>query len=504
MNLKKNYAFDKIILLSAVVWYVLTAYFSTGYYHADEHYQIVEFAAYKEGKVSANGLPWEFKAQIRPATQVIMAYGIFEVAEKVGLNDPYTKAFMLRLITALLAVSVIFSFARHFKKLVLPDYRNLFLLLSFFIWFLPSLNVRFSSEIWAGLIFMQVLVVADKEKRKQNDFVIIGLLSGLAFLFRYQISIAIFGVLLWLLIIKKEKITGLLILVLSGSAVVLAGTLIDYWFYGEFVIVPWNYLNINLLEGKATEFGTSPWYYYFYYVFRFAFFPFGSIIILSFLFFVLKKPRNIIVWAVVPFVFVHMLIGHKELRFLFPLINLVPLMVVYAIQQIRWDKMRRGWRRSILIMGVLLGLINIMALLVASIKPAGRGDMEITRQIWQMKGDENVDLLYYRDSNPYDPWNGIMAGYYLPSGMHFKRIRAPKEIEEVLLKSSDKCLLVLRAKDALDKEMAGSIAELRLCKLGQSIPEWLIPFLKIYGGYHTKGIYYLYAPESLPPDKKGA
>jgi hypothetical protein len=31
-----------------------------------------------------------------------------------------------------------------------------------------------------------------------------------------------------------------------------------------------------------------------------------------------------------------------------------------------------------------------------------------------------------------------------------------------------------------------------------------MPFLKIYGGYHTEEIYYLYAPESLPPDKKGA
>jgi hypothetical protein len=177
-------------------------------------------------------------------------------------------------------------------------------------------------------------------------------------------------------------------------------------------------------------------------------------------------------------------------------------MIVYTIQEIRWDKIGGGWRRSILVAGILLGLINITALLVASVKPAGMGDMEIIRQIGKIKGDENIDLLYYKDSNPYDPWNGLMAGFYLPSGMHFKRIYAPEEVDE-LVSGSDNYLLVLRAEDALNKEMADKIAKLGFYKVGQSIPEWLMPFLKIYGGYHTEGIYYLYATEGLPFDKKG-
>ncbi|HSW29364.1 MAG TPA: hypothetical protein VLH75_07700 [Longimicrobiales bacterium] len=33
----------------------------------------------------------------------------------------------------------------------------------------------------------------------------------------------------------------------------------DAWFLGEGVLAPWNDFRVNLLEGKAACFGTSPW-----------------------------------------------------------------------------------------------------------------------------------------------------------------------------------------------------------------------------------------------------
>ena len=41
--------FKHAILLAAFIWYAFTAYFSMGYYHADEHYQIIEFAGSIDG-----------------------------------------------------------------------------------------------------------------------------------------------------------------------------------------------------------------------------------------------------------------------------------------------------------------------------------------------------------------------------------------------------------------------------------------------------------------------
>jgi len=482
-------------LIIALIWYVFTAYFSTGYNHADEHYQIIEFAAYKQGAVPANGLAWEFKSQMRPATQVAIAYTVFSLAERAGINDPYAKAFILRLITALLAVAVICFFTRSYNRLILPEYRRLFLILSFFIWFLPFLNVRFSSETWAGLMLLPLVALAGKEKKRPKDFIWMGILAGLSFLFRYQMAVVVLGILIWLSIIKKERVQNMLVLVLSGLLVILAGTFIDYWFYGHFVLVPWNYVKLNLLAGKASEFGTAPWYYYFYYVFRFAFFPVGIIIILSFLILIIKKFRSVFVWTVLPFVLVHSLIPHKELRFLFPLINLVAVMIVLAIQEIKWREINAKWKKPLLIIGVLLGLINLSALVVASVKPAGIGRINITKRIQQIQGNNTVNLITYESSNPYDPWVGGMARFYLPSGVHFKHIESLSKLDSTLLESNDRNLLVLKVKDVKEPGVSNRISYLGFKKVDQSIPESLILPLQIYGGFKAEDVLILYSAE---------
>ena len=46
---------------------------------------------------------------------------------------------------------------------------------------------------------------------------------------------------------------------LAGMAFPLAlGLAVDAWGYGSFEVVPWRYLDVNLVEGKAASFGTSP------------------------------------------------------------------------------------------------------------------------------------------------------------------------------------------------------------------------------------------------------
>ena len=59
--------YERYFFLTALVVYIVAAWFSTGFYHGDEHYQLIEFAAYKMGTVSPEGLAWEFTARVRPA-----------------------------------------------------------------------------------------------------------------------------------------------------------------------------------------------------------------------------------------------------------------------------------------------------------------------------------------------------------------------------------------------------------------------------------------------------
>src|SRR3954466_14998143 len=94
--------FERIILLMAMLWYSMTAYFSVGYYHPDEHYQIIEFAGILDGTNTAQDLAWEYKAQIRPSLQPIICYSIFKICDFFNITNSYDKGFVLRLITGLL------------------------------------------------------------------------------------------------------------------------------------------------------------------------------------------------------------------------------------------------------------------------------------------------------------------------------------------------------------------------------------------------------------------
>lgn len=61
--------FQKNIKIAAFITFMITAFFSVGHLQSDEHFQVLKFAQYKLGKISANDLPWEFGEKMRPSIQ---------------------------------------------------------------------------------------------------------------------------------------------------------------------------------------------------------------------------------------------------------------------------------------------------------------------------------------------------------------------------------------------------------------------------------------------------
>lgn len=53
--------------------FFITAWKSDGYYHADEHYQLIEFAGKILGTHQPEELAWEYNARLRPALQPTIA-----------------------------------------------------------------------------------------------------------------------------------------------------------------------------------------------------------------------------------------------------------------------------------------------------------------------------------------------------------------------------------------------------------------------------------------------
>jgi phosphatidylinositol glycan class B len=485
--------YERYFFLAAFALCIIAAWFSTGYYHGDEHYSIIEFAAFKMGHVSQQELTWYFGARIRPALQPFMAFIIFKWLAVFSIVDPYIQTFILRLLTALVALLSIRYFTRTCSYFIHPGYHKAFLYLSYFLWFLPLVNVRFLSETWSGIMLLNALAILLSTSLHGNRNFLAGGLLGLSFLFRYQSSFLVLGLLLWLCVIKREKIMSLLKLLISVLAMVLLGIILDFWLYGEFTLTAWNYFYINLVEDVASGFGTEVWWNYFYSIFRFGFFPIGILIILAFLLLIIKKPGNVFVWTLLPFFVIHSIIAHKELRFMFPVVNLVPIVLLLAYQELKWDprKWRRPGRIAIQTVAWTILTINSIAAITVSLKPSDGGLNHITQYIRKHHGDESIRLISYNHSNPYGP-SGLMASFYMEKDMEDIRLGSLEELCDSLLVDEKVNLLVLKREDATTEPALDFITGKNAAKVVQGIPAWMEPLMTLYGGVRIREILELY------------
>ena len=373
--------FEQTVFVIAIIWYTITAWFSSGYIHLDEQYQIIEFAGYINGWNNANELAWEFSSQIRSSIQPFLCASFFKFCEWINVTNPFHQAFVLRLITALFSVLSIRFFINSFRNIVTHKFWRIFVILSYFIWFLPYINVRFSSETWSELFLLLAIGIHIRNAKKAINYWYFGVSLGFAFIFRFQAGIAIATIGCW--VVFKERISPKLIGMtsLGFGLVFILGIVLEYFFYGNWTFTSWNYLRVNLIEGVASSFGVSPFYYYIQEIYKRAFTPFGIIVLATTIYAIIKKRNQLVTWVVLVFIIVHSMIGHKEVRFIFPIINLLPVFVIWFLEGM--DSLNpRMIKSKIFKIGVLFLIgINAIGLVISSTTPPSSGRIETAKQI---------------------------------------------------------------------------------------------------------------------------
>ena len=380
--------------------YLITAINSKGFYHWDEHYQIIEFASYKLGKTPEKELAWEFKSQIRPAFQPAITCFAFKIFGKVGFSSPFMNVMFLRLISSILSfITLLFVSIVLIKKY--PDKIFLILIITFSLWFLPFIGARYSSETMSGIFLTAGICTILFLQKSKLSYILAGTLLGISFLFRFQSGIVIASTMLWLLFINKSTFKQLMFIVFPVLIVFCIGILIDKWFYGNWTITSFKYLYTTLFQENAPDFGISPWYYYLSSITIDGFLPVGILLIVICLLYFITNIKSLISWVLIPFILIHCFIGHKELRFLFPIVFLLPFVISYFLLEF---KLSSKLACSFIFIFLVL---NLVPMIVMAFRPANK---EIADLEYMNKRKIN-ETFYYVIDNP-----ALIYGYYsLPS-----------------------------------------------------------------------------------------
>ncbi|MEO5969667.1 MAG: hypothetical protein ABIQ95_07040 [Bdellovibrionia bacterium] len=483
-GLKKDASWANFViqcLALAFILHLIAAVRSAGFYHVDEHFQIVEFMNYKLGRSPAVDLPLEYGQLMRPWLMSAIFAGMTQIWKVLGSENPFGWAMGYRLFcaglgfisTALLVLSCYRWFPLQEGRKV--QWRTYAVLALSLIWFLPALHARHSSENVSGSVFfiaISLLALYLPVKRLEitktfssNWAGTVGVLFGLAFEFRYQTGFMILGALLWLIVIARIPFRTLLIILAGALIPVALGTLADRWGYGQWTFAPWNYVKYNLVQNHVSDSEVTPWWDYFRRALTESWPPLGLILLLSFPIAWLRNPKHILTWSMVPLFLTHEIIGHKELRFLFPLIHAGPVLLVMSIQTLQKTGVRRGvlWKKlSRLIIcrdgihwakgprrlaWIIVG-INTIALIFTTLLPAW-SPIRFYEQLYHFK--PYGFQLYYKDSSLFD-FGGAKMNFYKPTPFPIVQVKEYSEIVQAL-KSTQRPLWIFTPRLHLSEEI---------------------------------------------------
>src|SRR5690606_18920462 len=144
----------------------------------DQHFQIIEFANFKLGKIGDEDLAWEYEYRERQALQPLIAYGFIKTFHTLGITEPIKLTEILRILTGLLMVFGLSLFIKATLPLFRPEYRKVYIAASLLIWFIPCYYVHFGSETFSQLLLLLGCAVIFSNKRTAGSLFLIGLLLG--------------------------------------------------------------------------------------------------------------------------------------------------------------------------------------------------------------------------------------------------------------------------------------------------------------------------------------
>ena len=462
-----------LVVFVALAFQLLAAINNEGFEGREEQLQMVDFRPQKAASGLLGELPPDVQQKARPT--LLAAFGSLTIlgATQLGVAGPYAQAGLLRILSAVVGVFGAFFIYRIFKRECISETaRHWLLSLLLLLWFLVFLRARFSPENWSSLLFFIGITWYYRDDLKEDvRCLLVGALLGLSLLVHLQTVFLIAGFFAWLIVVEKEDTRVFITLIGGMASAALPGLLADRYMYGEWTFSSWNCLMGVLSGAIPLRTMEEPWWFYFAEVARGGVYPIGAVIILCTILFAVLLRRHILTWIVVPFLCLHMLLPHKELRFLYPLAPVLPVMLVLSIQKasllIRSHETREKLSRVFHAVIHPIWAINLVFLVLVSLFPADQC-APLYRYIYNEYGGHQVALVY-QGEDPYGRTPG-KRHFYAPVSLQRISLERRGQCQEILEEGSTAKVLLLLSEFTIPDSLRRQ--DLSFALAYQNMPEW--------------------------------
>jgi GPI mannosyltransferase 3 len=363
------------LVIFALSFHLLAAVNVRGTSDIADQDRLLELARAKTIQHAAGNLTPEIRQKDRPALQIVIASYVLQGATELGITNRFAQAALLRIISALLGMSLSLMLYRTYRSHCTSEAARTWLLsLLLLLWFLTPIHASFTPEAWSGMLFFLGLAwFLRRDRLEDASNILAGLPLGLSLFFRFEGGIMIMGFLAWLWFAEREHARVLLTLILGIAFGSMMGVLADRQFYGEWIFTPWNSLFTFIENGGAPGAGFEPWWFYFDQIVRYGIYPIGGLVLLSGLFFFIILRSEVLTWVVVPYLALHMILPGKDLPLLYPVASAVPVMLFLSMQRvyswIRPEQTREKIGRALTWVVQPLWGINLVFLVALSLLP---------------------------------------------------------------------------------------------------------------------------------------
>ncbi|EPS61240.1 hypothetical protein M569_13558, partial [Genlisea aurea] len=299
------------------------------YFNPDEHWQALEVAhriAFGYGH-----LTWEWTEGLRSYLHPLLFAALYKVMAFFGIDTPWFMARAPRFLQSIFAAIGDLYLYKYSLVIFGESVANwaLFAQLSnWFMFFCITRTFSNTMETVLTIVSFYYWPCMKNSRGSSSSRKYALLVAGLACAIRPTSAITWIYVGFLELFSTRDKLRFVLLEVAPiGGFILGVAMLLDRLIYGSWVIVPLNFLKFNFFSSGGDYYGTHPWHWYMsqgFTVMIFTFLPFSLHgIILS----QQWKISGLMVWILG----VYSLLGHKEFRFVLPVLPIALMFSGYSL-----------------------------------------------------------------------------------------------------------------------------------------------------------------------------